>query len=102
MTIRYLYEVSDYDGALQIIEIGRQACRDDQNSLQYSDLCNTAGVCYLEKNFLADCRVVLEMSLRIREELLPADDIESECNSGCENNLLTSLYHSCCIHAQYG
>lgn len=74
---RYLYEISDYDGALQIIEAGYAACK-DKDSLPYADLCNTAGVCYLEKNFLANCRSVLETSLRIREAKLPPNDIESK------------------------
>jgi hypothetical protein len=75
--IRYLYEVSDYDGALQIIEVGYTACR-DKESLLYADLCNTAGVCYTEKNFLPKCREMLERSLYIREKKLPPDHIDSK------------------------
>ncbi len=73
---RYLYEVSDYDGAIDSIKVGYAACG-NRETLPYADLRNTAGVCYLEKNFLADCRTCLETSLRIREAELPDDDIES-------------------------
>ena len=74
---RYLYEISSYDEALQIIEIGYDACT-DKDSLQYADLCNTAGVCYLEKNLLDHCRKALETSLGIREVKLHSDDIDSK------------------------
>lgn len=74
---RYLYETSSYDEALQIITLGYTACA-DKESLPYADLCNTAGVCYTEKNFLSKCRSALETSLRIRRAKLPPDDIDSK------------------------
>jgi hypothetical protein len=73
----YLYEVSNYDEALQIIEIGYTACA-DKESVLYADLCNTAGVCYTEKNFLSKCRSALETSLRIRRAKLLPKDIDSK------------------------
>jgi len=85
----YLYEVSDYDGALQIIEIGYTACS-DKDSLLYADLCNTAGVCYTEKNFLPKCREVLERSLRIREAILPPGHIEIAATTHNIGNLETA------------
>jgi len=77
LSARYLYEISSYDEALQIIKIGYDACQ-DKESLQYADLCNTAGVCYLEKNLVAQCREALETSFHIREAKLPPDDIDSK------------------------
>ena len=77
LSARYLYEISDYDGALQIIEVGYTACA-DKDSLLYADLCNTAGVCYAEKNFLSRCRSTLETSLRIRRAKLQHNNIDSK------------------------
>jgi hypothetical protein len=72
----YLYEVGDYDQALEIIQIGWEA-HGNADSLYHADLCNTAGTCYLEKNFLVKCREVLETSMRIRERDLNPDHIDS-------------------------
>ena len=72
---RYLYEISDYDVCLRIIETASSATQ-DKNSLQYAHLCNTAASCYYELNRIGDCRQYWEIALKIRENLLDEDDID--------------------------
>jgi hypothetical protein len=72
----YLHEVSDYDGALDIIDIASKSSgKDRQQSLMYADLCNTAGCCYYEKNHLAKIREAYETTYRIRKSELGPDDV---------------------------
>ncbi|MCJ1400647.1 hypothetical protein MMC11_003855 [Xylographa trunciseda] len=71
----YLYEISDYDVCLRVIETASSATR-DRNSLQYAHLCNTAASCYYELNRIGDCRHYWEIALNIRETLLGENDIE--------------------------
>jgi len=71
----YLYEVSDYDMCLRLVETGWTAC-EDKDSLQYAGLCNAAGGAYYELNRLGDCRKNWEIFLKLQEKLLPEDDLE--------------------------
>ena len=88
----YLYEISDYDVCLRIINTAQTATK-DSNSLQYAHLCNTAAGAYYELNQMADCRTNWEKALAIRELLLPEDDIErsdsyhnmGNLESSCDN-----------------
>jgi hypothetical protein len=74
----YLYEISDYEVCLRLIETARLAC-EDKLTLQYALLCNVAGSAYYELNKLGDCRKNWDMSLKIQEALLPDDHIEVSC-----------------------
>ncbi|KAH7416708.1 P-loop containing nucleoside triphosphate hydrolase protein [Cadophora sp. MPI-SDFR-AT-0126] len=72
----YLYEVSDYDVCLRIVETGRLACGDDTESLRYATLCNVAGAAYYELNKLVDCRTNFEIFHSIQAKLLPENDLQ--------------------------
>ncbi|KAH8602772.1 P-loop containing nucleoside triphosphate hydrolase protein [Bisporella sp. PMI_857] len=71
----YLYEISDYDICIGVINTGWTAC-ENYESLQYATLCNIAGSAYYELNKLADCRKNWEIFFRIQENLLPEHDLE--------------------------
>jgi hypothetical protein len=71
----YLYEVSDYDICLRVVETAWSAC-EDKESLQYGTLCNLAGVAYYDLNRLGDCRKHFEKFLKIQEMLLPDGSLE--------------------------
>ena len=76
---RYLYEISDYDVCLRLIETAISAT-EEKDSLRYAHLCNTAASCYYELNKMAECRKHFEIVLRIREEQLPEDHIDVRIN----------------------
>ena len=90
---RYLYEISDYDVCLRIIETASSAT-EDQNSLQMAHLCNTAASCYYELNRIGDCRKNWEIALNIREILLDDDDIEVQNDLHHLTINLLNLSHS--------
>lgn len=71
----YLYEVSDYDVCLQVVETAWIAC-EDKNSLQYAALCNVAGSVYSEINRIAECRKYWTLASEIQDALLPENNIE--------------------------
>jgi len=71
----YLYEVSDYEICLRVVETAWQAC-EDKDSLQYATLCNIAGGAYYELNRLNECRQHWERFLKIQETLLPEGSLE--------------------------
>lgn len=72
---RYLYEISDYDICLRLTATARLAC-EDQESLEYADICSVAGSAYFELNKLTDCRKEWETSFRIQGERLPQDNLK--------------------------
>ncbi|EXJ60696.1 hypothetical protein A1O7_04849 [Cladophialophora yegresii CBS 114405] len=71
----YLFEIADYEEALNLVEIARAAAQ-DKESLDYAHLLNTAGVTYYELNKLRSARGVLEQCYIIRSRLLPEDHAE--------------------------
>ncbi|KAJ9617240.1 hypothetical protein H2200_000961 [Cladophialophora chaetospira] len=71
----YLFEIADYEEALNLIEIASTAA-EDKNSLDYAHLLNTAGVTFYELNKLRRAREALERCLAIRTSLLPEGHIE--------------------------
>lgn len=75
----YLFELSNYDTSLQVLEIAMSACR-DKDSLQYADLCNTAGTCYYELNQALNARTFYDTVSQIRQNQLAEDDIDSKSN----------------------
>ncbi|KAK2795921.1 hypothetical protein FQN51_009579 [Onygenales sp. PD_10] len=87
----YLYERSDFDEALQLLEIAYKTCPDPENSLIYAHLCNSAGVIYYDQNDLKRCKASFEQCLRIREKKLPADDPELATIHSNIGSLMASL-----------
>jgi hypothetical protein len=71
----YLYEVSDYDIVLRVVETAWTAC-DDKKSLQYAALCNVAGCAYFELNKLGECRRHWAVFSEIQDASLPENNIE--------------------------
>lgn len=71
----YLYEVSDYDICLKLVETAWLAC-DDKDSLQYAELCNVAGCVYHETNKLGECRRHWLTFSKIQEASLPENHID--------------------------
>jgi tetratricopeptide (TPR) repeat protein len=72
---RYLYEISDYEGALRVVSIASVAC-DDEDSLFYAHLQNTAGACYMEENDLKRSRDAMNVVRDIRERELSSSHPE--------------------------
>ena len=72
---RYLFEIADYEEALNLVEIARFAAP-DKDSLVYANLLNTAGVTYYEMNKLRRAREVLEQCYALRSRNLPEEDAE--------------------------
>lgn len=72
---RYLYEISDYTSSSKVVGIALNACEDD-DTLLYAHLQNTAGACYMEENDLPRSREHMENVLEIRQRLLKASDPE--------------------------
>lgn len=70
-----MYEVSDYDMCLRVVETAWAAC-EDKNSLRYATICFIAGGTYFELNKLSQCRKFWEQTVAIRDNLLSDDDIE--------------------------
>jgi tetratricopeptide (TPR) repeat protein len=74
-TIRYLFELTDFDEALRIVGIASSACK-DKKSILYAHHRNTAGSCYYEMNQLIPCRNDYTLTLEIRRSKLSGDDPE--------------------------
>jgi hypothetical protein len=71
----YLYEVSDYDICVLVVQTAWLAC-DDKESLSYAELCNVAAAAYLELNKLDECRRNWVTTSEIHEKLLSENDID--------------------------
>jgi tetratricopeptide (TPR) repeat protein len=75
-----------------------QACEmfpEQNNSLIYAHLCNSAFVIHYDLNDLRSCEKALKTSLEIRKKLLPADDLELATAYGnCATLLATQGNHA--------
>ena len=71
----YLYEVSDYESCLKLVDSAWLAC-DDKESLQYAELCNVAGCVYHETNKLSECRKNWITFSKIQEVKLGENDLD--------------------------
>ena len=90
----YLYETSNYDICLRMVETGQLACGDDTETMQYAVFCNIAGLTYYELNKLGDCRKNLEVFYHLQEKHLGRDDLEvsrSLCRIQTTHNANSSL-----------
>ena len=76
----YLFEVSDYEICLRVVETGWLAC-DDKESLEYATLSRIAGEACFELNKLSDCRQHWESVFRIQEKLLQDNSLEVRIRS---------------------
>jgi len=85
----YLYEISDYDLCLRLVDTARLAC-DDKESLEYATLCNIAGGAYYELNQLHECRKNWEIFLQIQEAKLSAKHLELSVSYHNMGNLETA------------
>jgi len=72
----YLYETSNYDICLRMVETGQLACGDETETMQFAVFCNIAGLTYYELNKLGDCRKNLEIFYHLQEKHLGKDDLE--------------------------
>lgn len=90
----YLYETSDYDICLRMVETGQLACGDATETMQYAVFCNIAGLTYYELNKLGDCRKNLEVFYHLQEKYLGRDELEvsrSLCRIQTTHNANSSL-----------
>jgi tetratricopeptide (TPR) repeat protein len=72
---RYLFEISDYDECLNIIQIACTASS-DHTSKTYAHLLNTRATAYYELNRLGLSRQAIETALSIRQQILPENHLE--------------------------
>jgi hypothetical protein len=96
----YVYEVSDYDLCLRLVDIAGAACEDTE-SLQYATLCNTVGGAYYELNQLLNCRKSWETCLQIREAKLPAGNLEVRYDHIKNPSILSLSSYGLLIPDQY-
>ena len=73
---RYLHELGHYKTCLKVLESAKSACT-DKSTLEFAELRNIDGARFYELNLLKDCREAWEECLKIREENLPYNDIQS-------------------------
>ena len=68
-------------------------CSNQESSLIYAHLCNSASVIYYDQNDLGRCQTFLEKSVKIRESLLLPGDQELATSYGNLASLMASLKH---------
>ena len=72
---RYLYEIADYDEALNLVAVARNAIY-HKDSLLYAHITNTEGATYYDMNSLGPARAAFEICFDIRQKQLPAGHAE--------------------------
>ncbi|KAL8711218.1 MAG: hypothetical protein Q9220_004363 [cf. Caloplaca sp. 1 TL-2023] len=85
----YLFEVGEHRESKLLLKIAFSVC-EDENTLLYAHLRNTAGVVDFELNHLPLCRQSLEKALEVRRKLLEPDHEELANTINNMGNLISA------------
>jgi hypothetical protein len=88
----FLYEDSDYDTCVRVVQAGWLAC-EEKGSLQWAELCNVAAAAYLELNKLEETRKNWTTTSEIHELMLEEDDLDV----GLLSNLVLVVIADLCL-----